>query len=140
MSVIRNAIVTLHGPNTTHLVHEPGKLFHVFGRPRRIANLPLLVVLFCQIEHDGTAFEYTLASIKDSRDTPIGVDFQEPAIPRQFLLATKYLETKSLERLTGCTYSSFWTLVLMSMPSVLYGKPNYSKVMEALTPLGVGQV
>lgn len=99
--MFRNAIVTLHGPNTTHLVHEPGKLFHIFRRPRGITDLPLLVVLFCQIEHDGAAFEDALVSIENCGDTPIGVDFQEPAIPRQLLLATEYLKSKSLKRLGG---------------------------------------
>lgn len=101
MSVIRNAIVTLHGPNTTHLVHEPGELFHIFRCPRCIANFPLLVVLFCQIKHDGAAFEYALVSIKDCGDTSIWVDFQEPTIPRQLLLVIEYLEAKSLRRLAS---------------------------------------
>lgn len=78
---------TLHRAETTHLEHEPGKLFHVFRCSRRITDLPLWIVLLGQVEHDGTAFEDALASVKDCRDTAIRVDSQKPAIDVKVSLA-----------------------------------------------------
>lgn len=43
-------------------------------------------------------------------------------------------------RVAIAAYSSFWILVEMFIGSSLYCRPSSSRVMDALMPLGVGQL
>lgn len=70
---------THHRAQTTHLPHDPVHLLNVLGRPRRITEFALRVVLLGQVEQDGATLENTLLAVCHGRDAAVGVDLQEPA-------------------------------------------------------------